>query len=101
MVQWFDGSTNASETPRIAAYGGPTAGFLSAFGFDVYGAARNRKLMSAPKFRTMSGAGHRHFLGFMTELAMATGHGHLLRALFRAWDYADGPAIFTLGPSGL
>jgi hypothetical protein len=50
---------------------------------------------------TMSGAGHRHFLGFMTELAMATGHGHLLRALFRAWDYADGPAIFTLGPSGL
>ena len=71
-----------------------TADFLSAFGSDVYGAGSKKELMSDTEFRTMSGAGHQHFLGFMTELAITTDSGHLLRALFQAWDYADGrPAL--------
>jgi len=67
-----------------------TADFLSAFGSDIYGAGSKKELMSDTEFGTMSGAGHQHFLGFMTELAIATDSGHLLRALFQAWDYADG-----------
>jgi hypothetical protein len=82
-----DHMREAATTATIAQR--KTADFLSAFGSDVYGAVCNRKLMSDTKFRTMSGVGHQHFLSFMTELAIATNYGHLLRALFQAWDYAD------------
>ncbi len=64
--------------------------FLAAFGCDVYGAGQKKELMSDTGFRTMSGAGHQHFLGFMLELAAGTGLEHLQRALFAPWDYADG-----------
>ncbi|MGA2742658.1 MAG: hypothetical protein ABSG65_35120 [Bryobacteraceae bacterium] len=71
-----------------------TVDFLSAFGSDVYGAGSKKELMSDTEFRTMSGAGHQHFLGFMTKLAKATNFGHLRRALFQEWDYADdGPSL--------
>jgi len=76
-----------------------TADFLSAFGSDVYGAGSKKELMSDTEFRTMSGAGHQHFLGFMTELAIATDSGHLLRALFQAWDYADGRPSLRWDPA--
>ena len=64
--------------------------FLAAFGSDVYGAGPKRELMSDTGFRTMSGAGHQHFLGFMLELAAGTEVEHLRRALLAPWDYADG-----------
>lgn len=40
-------------------------------------------------FRTMSGAGHQHFLGFMNTLAKETSPAHLKEALFGPWRYAD------------
>jgi hypothetical protein len=40
-------------------------------------------------FRTMSGAGHQHFLGFMRELVEATEEEHLREALFGPWTYSD------------
>ncbi|SPE39591.1 conserved hypothetical protein [Candidatus Sulfopaludibacter sp. SbA3] len=67
-----------------------TVDFLAAFGSDVYGAGPKKELMSDTGFRTMSGAGHQHFLGFMHELAAGTDVGHIRRSLFAAWDYADG-----------
>jgi hypothetical protein len=67
-----------------------TADFLAAFGSDVYGAGPRRELMSDTAFRTMSGAGHQHFLGFMLELAAGTDAEHLRRSLLARWDYADG-----------
>jgi len=67
-----------------------TADFLAAFGSDVYGAGPKKELMSDTALRTMSGAGHQHFLGFMLELAAGTGVEHLRRSLMAPWDYADG-----------
>jgi hypothetical protein len=67
-----------------------TVDFLAAFGSDVYGAGPKRELMSDTGFRTMSGAGHQHFLGFMIELAEGTDAEHLRRTLLAPWDYADG-----------
>jgi hypothetical protein len=67
-----------------------TVDFLAAFGSDVYGAGPKKELMSDTGFRTMSGAGHQHFLGFMHELAAGTGVEHLRRSLMAPWDYADG-----------
>ena len=67
-----------------------TVDFLAAFGSDVYGAGPAKELMSDTGFRTMSGAGHQHFLGFMQELATGTELEHLRRALMAPWDYADG-----------
>lgn len=65
------------------------ADFLAAFGSDVLGIGTKKEQMSDTEFRTMSGAGHQHFLGFMKELARGTGPGHLSRALLEAWDYSD------------
>ena len=45
--------------------------------------------MTDTAFRTMSGAGHQHFLGFMRELAVHTTADQLRRALLSRWDYAD------------
>jgi hypothetical protein len=40
-------------------------------------------------FRTMSGAGHQHFLKFMAELARVTTAPQLEAALFAAWRYKE------------
>ena len=77
---------------RTAKESGPsdrtTADFLSALGSDAFGTGKNEQI-SDTEFRTMSGAGHQHFLGFMQELAEITDIDHLRRALFGRWDYAD------------
>ncbi len=39
--------------------------------------------------RTMSGAGHQHFLGFMRELVDGTTVAHLRSSLFERWSYTD------------
>jgi hypothetical protein len=67
-----------------------TVDFLAAFGADAYGAGPKKELMPDTAFRTMSGAGHQHFLGFMRELAASTQREHLRRTLFADWDYGDG-----------
>ncbi len=66
-----------------------TVDFLAAFGSEAIGSGPKREQMSDTEFRTMSGAGHQHFLGFMKELAESTSREHLQRALFEQWDYAD------------
>jgi len=63
--------------------------FLTAFGSESRGAGPKKDQMSDTEFRTMSGAGHQHFLGFMKDLALSTTADHLSRALFEPWDYAD------------
>jgi hypothetical protein len=63
--------------------------YLAAFGSDVYGTGPKKELMADTAFRTMSGAGHQHFLGFMRELAASTERDHLRRTLFEEWDYSD------------
>jgi hypothetical protein len=73
--------------------------FLAAFGADVYGAGTKKEAMSDTAFRTMSGAGHQHFLGFMRELAAGTEREHLRRTLFSEWDYADGRPSLRWDPA--
>jgi hypothetical protein len=67
-----------------------TVDFLASFGGDVYASGPKKETMSDTAFRTMSGAGHQHFLGSMRELAATTEREHLRRALLAEWEYADG-----------
>jgi hypothetical protein len=73
------------------------ADFLAAFGSEIVESEANGKKtgqIADTAFRTMSGAGHQHFLGFMRELAGVTETEHLSRALFEAWRYTDpGPSM--------
>ena len=66
-----------------------TADYLAAFGSEAIGSGPKKEQMGDTEFRTMSGAGHQHFLGFMKDLAIETEPEHLRRALFDTWDYAD------------
>lgn len=75
------------------------ADFLTAFGSDAVGSGPKKEQMSDTEFRTMSGAGHQHFLGFMKELAAGTEVEHLRRALFSPWDYADGRPSLRWDPA--
>jgi hypothetical protein len=71
--------------------------FLAAFGSEAVQAQVNGKpngLMADTALRTMSGAGHQHFLGFMRELTGSTDASHLEGALFTPWRYGDaGPSL--------
>lgn len=63
------------------------AGMVAAFGCD---AVRNDDgTIRDTAFRTMSGAGHQHFLEFMTVLARETTAAQLTEALFGPWRYRD------------
>lgn len=45
--------------------------------------------ISDTAMRTMSGAGHQHFLGFMEKLQITVERRHLREALFQDWAYGD------------
>jgi hypothetical protein len=75
------------------------ADFLTAFGSDGIGSRPKKDQMSDTEFRTMSGAGHQHFLGFMKELAAGTNVQHLKRTLFAQWDYGDGRPSLRWDPA--
>ena len=75
------------------------ADFLTAFGSDGIGAGPKKDQISDTEFRTMSGAGHQHFLGFMRELAAGTDRHHLKRAVFTQWDYGDGRPSLRWDPA--
>jgi hypothetical protein len=89
----LDGLSKCSKDQRAAV------DFLAAFGSEAIGSGPKKEQMSDTEFRTMSGAGHQHFLGFMKELAEATSREHLQRALFEAWDYADGRPSLRWDPA--
>jgi hypothetical protein len=63
------------------------AGFAAAFACEV--CLHNDGSVQDTAFRTMSGAGHQHFIGSMKELAKGTAREHLQRALLEPWDYRD------------
>lgn len=68
------------------------ADFIAAFGCDAAELAENGKpsgKMADTAFRTMSGAGHQHFLGVMRTLAADCTSDHLRRTLFAPWRYDD------------
>lgn len=64
------------------------ADFIAAFGCEAV-VAGNDKTIQDTALRTMSGAGHQHFLGSMKDLVDQTGADHLRRSLFESWDYSD------------
>ena len=88
-------NTAARESRPVARR---TADFLCAFGSDAFGTGKDQQMRDT-EFRTMSGAGHQHFLGFMQELAETTTAEHLRRALFTEWDYADGRPSMRWDPA--
>jgi len=68
------------------------ADFLAAFGSEAVESRVNGKksgMVADTAFRTMSGAGHQHFLGFMRMLSCETKVEHLRAALFETWTYGD------------
>ena len=68
------------------------ADFLSAFGSEAVESEVNGKKtgeIADTAFRTMSGAGHQHFLGFMRALVADTRVEHLKKALLTPWQYDD------------
>lgn len=65
--------------------------FLAAFGTDAayQPHSKDRQLMQDSALRTMSGAGHQHFIKFMRAIIENTDADHLRRTLFERWTYED------------
>ena len=63
------------------------ADFANAFGSESVSASNG--YIADTAFRTMSGAGHQHFLGSMRELVSCTEAPHFEAALFSPWTYED------------
>ena len=64
------------------------ADFVAAFGSDSLSVSRKDQIQDTA-LRTMSGAGHQHFLKSMRELVEATDSIHLKDSLFAPWRYLD------------
>lgn len=69
--------------------------YLAAFGSDgCLAKGTKASVIDDTALRTMSGAGHQHFLGFMLQLIDLTVADDLRRTLMQVWDYADdGPSM--------
>jgi hypothetical protein len=68
-----------------------TAEFAAAYGSESITTGAD---IADTAFRTMSGAGHQHFLKEMRRLVEVTGEDHLREALFEPWRYGDtGPSM--------
>lgn len=68
------------------------ADFFAAFGSEVIQSRQNGKptgKIADTALRTMSGAGHQHFLGTMRTFIADTTAEHLHKALFEEWNYDD------------
>ena len=64
--------------------------FLAAFGCDLMTADGSpQSSVEDTALRTMSGAGHQHFISFMRELIASTDSDHLRSTLFSPWRYTD------------
>ena len=64
------------------------ADFAASFGCEAV-LTTDRKSIQDTALRTMSGAGHQHFLGTMKDLVARTDDDDLRRSLFENWGYAD------------
>jgi len=68
------------------------ADFATAFACDAL--TNDDGKIQDTALRTMSGAGHQHFLQFMLQLARLTEPEHIRQALFQPWTYDDpGPSL--------
>ncbi len=65
------------------------ADFIAAFGCDSLQVSAKDQRIQDTALRTMSGAGHQHFIGSMRELVEKTNPGHLRASLFESWQYSD------------
>jgi len=66
------------------------ADFAAAFACEATTNSRTKGVtIQDTALRTMSGAGHQHFLKFMRDLVAATEPAHLQKALFDDWRYDD------------
>jgi hypothetical protein len=63
------------------------ANMVAAFGCDAV--CNDEGIIEDTAFRTMSGAGHQHFLEFMNVLATETTVDQVREALFGPWRYRD------------
>lgn len=64
--------------------------FLAAFGCDAMTSEDDPdSSMQDTALRTMSGAGHQHFISFMQQLIATTDPSHLHASLFETWTYQD------------
>ena len=68
--------------------------FAAAFACDALATEQGNVQDTA--LRTMSGAGHQHFLRSMLQIIDATSADHLRKALFELWRYDDAVAGQTL-----
>ena len=65
------------------------ADFVAAFGCDGLSISDKDPKIQDTALRTMSGAGHQHFLKSMRDLVEVTKEKHLRNSLFSPWRYAD------------
>jgi hypothetical protein len=77
---------------RAAAHAGQTrdrtwSDFASAFGCEA--TLSNDGKIQDTALRTMSGAGHQHFVQFMSFIVQRTTAKHLEKTLFETWRYDD------------
>ncbi len=63
------------------------ADFAAAFGCEA--TKTDSGTIQDSALRTMSGAGHQHFLGFMVNIVKRTNLEHLEKTLFHPWRYDD------------
>ena len=63
------------------------ADFAAAFACDAL--VNEQMTVQDNALRTMSGAGHQHFLAFMRDIISSTQVEHIEKALFRPWKYDD------------
>lgn len=67
-----------------------SADYVVAFGCDAITADNDPdSQIEDTAFRTMSGAGHQHFIKFMRDIIAATDASHLRASLFEPWTYND------------
>lgn len=72
------------------------ADFAAAFGCEALTTRQGKAQDTA--LRTMSGAGHQHFVEFMRTLCEKTNAEHLREALFGPWRRQDGPPSMRWDP---
>ena len=65
------------------------ADFIAAFGCESLPISDKNPNIQDTALRTMSGAGHQHFLYSMLTLVQTTEPDHLRTSLFLPWQYAD------------
>lgn len=70
------------------------ADYAVAFGSEL--SLDEAEVITDTSFRTMAGAGHQHFIGFMTNILGKTEVPHLSKALFSPWIYDDPVESLTM-----